>query len=180
MIALHPWRFRVLAALLAVPVLLFAAACGGDDDDSGAAATNTPGASTGFQVVDAWARATTNDVTAVYFTVKNPGVADRLVSVTADVTTNAQLHEVITEGASSKMQEKEGGFEVPANGELVLKSGGYHVMLLDLTKPLNAGDEVHLELTFEHAGVIPVTAPVKDSEGGGMSMSGSSTAPAGH
>lgn len=168
MISTRSWRFRALAALLVVPVLIAAAACGGDDDDTNDT-TTTPGAAAGFQVVDAWARATTNDVSAVYFTVKNPGTADRLVSITADVTENVQMHEVVTEGATSKMQEVAGGFEVPANGELVLSAGGYHIMLLDLKEPLKPGDDVHLELTFEHAGVIPLTAPVQAGEAtGGM------------
>lgn len=52
--------------------------------------------------------------------------------------------------------------DVPAGGVAELKPGGYHVMLLDLTEPLSAGDRIVLTLTFEVAGPIEVTAVVGD------------------
>jgi copper(I)-binding protein len=43
------------------------------------------------------------------------------------------------------------GIDVPAGKTVRLASGGYHLMLLNLQKPLNAGDKVPLQLTFELA-----------------------------
>jgi copper(I)-binding protein len=43
-----------------------------------------------------------------------------------------------------------------------LKPGGFHMMLMGLTRPLKTGDKVQLTLNFEKAGKIPVTAEVKE------------------
>ncbi len=52
--------------------------------------------------------------------------------------------------------------ELPAGEMVELKPGGYHVMLLDLVKPLEVGDEIELTLTFEKAGDRTVTAEVRE------------------
>jgi copper(I)-binding protein len=44
------------------------------------------------------------------------------------------------------------GVELPANRTVKLAPGGYHVMLMDLKRTLNAGERVPLRLTFEWAG----------------------------
>ena len=160
-------RGALLSALVLVVMGLsiVAVSCGGDDDDDNAAATATPAATAGkLSIINPWARTTTNDVTAAYFTVKNSGAEDTLVSVKSNITGMVQLHEVVTEGSTSKMQEKSGGFVVPANGELTLKAGGFHVMLMNLKSPLNVGDKVELEVTFKNAGTVKVTAPVQQGE----------------
>ena len=41
--------------------------------------------------------------------------------------------------------------------------GGYHVMLIDLVKPLEVGQTVPVTLTFAKAGTIEVTATVRAS-----------------
>jgi hypothetical protein len=156
------------ALLLAIAALVVAS-CGGDDDNSAAptrpastvAASTPAGTAGGLAIIGVSVRATTNDVSAAYFTVKNTGPADRLLKAVADVTANVQLHEVVTTGGTAKMQPV-AGLDVPANGQLELKPGGYHVMLLDLKSPLKQGQTVKLELRFEKAGTITVMAPVTD------------------
>ena len=147
--------FSAGAALILAGGLL-AGACGGDDDSTATTTAQATTQATRPTVTDQRARATVNDTTAVYFTVKNVGVADRLVSVKADpaVAGMAQVHETIADGASMKMQEVKAGIEVPANGTLELKPGGYHVMLMNVTKPLSVGDSLKLDLVFEKAGTI--------------------------
>jgi copper(I)-binding protein len=52
-----------------------------------------------------------------------------------------------------QMREVEGGLAVPADQGVELKAGGLlHVMLIDLKKPLKAGDRFPITLTFEKAG----------------------------
>jgi hypothetical protein len=53
----------------------------------------------------------------------------------------------------------------------VLKPGGYHVMLMKLTRPLAAGDEVTLTLDFSDGTTRTLTVPVKTfaEETGGYS-----------
>ena len=163
----------VLLAVLAVPI---AAACG--DDDDGPASTPTPGVE-GVKLGDltlagGWVRTTANDVSAGYMAIHNAGLEDTSVSASSPIAPMVQLHEVVTEGSSSKMQEKEGGFVVPAQGMVELKPGGYHIMLMGLTGPLDEGDEVELTLTFEKAGDITLTLPVQKADGSSMDMDGHS------
>lgn len=167
-------RLAILGALGCILAgMAVVAACGDDDDDGGDdTATTTAAATVGkLSIMDPWVRTTTNDVSAAYITVKNTGLEDTLVSAKANITTMVQLHEVVTEGSTSKMQEKAGGFPVPANGELTLKPGGFHIMLMNLTSPLKEGDKVELELTFKNAGTVKLTAPVRPGEAAtGMDM----------
>jgi len=151
-----------LLLLLAISSALIAVACGGDDDDD-ANGGSTPAATDGTELGDLtisgqWVRTTTNDVAAAYLVVKNTGAADTLVKVSTPLTAMVQLHEVITEGSTSKMQEKPGGFPVPANGMLELKPGGFHIMMMGLEKPVTEGQEVSLTLTFEKAGDVTIVA----------------------
>ena len=157
-------------AVVALGLAVVIAACG--DDDDGASGTPTPVATVGkLSIISPWARTTTNDVTAAYFTVKNAGPEDTLVSVKSNITDIVQIHEVVTSGSTSSMQERPGGLTVPANGEVALRAGGFHVMLMNLKSPLNIGDKVELELTFKNAGTVKVTAPVQQGEAvAGMDM----------
>lgn len=99
---------------------------------------------------------------AAYMVIRNTGSEpDKLIAASTDVAKTVELHTVVEEGGMMRMRQVEGGIEIPANGEVVLKPGGFHVMLIGLTRDLNAGDKVQLTLTFEKAGQIPVTAEVR-------------------
>jgi len=50
---------------------------------------------------------------------------------------------------------------LPAGTSVILKPGGYHVMLLDLVDPLKEGDLLNLTLVFEKAGAIEVEATIE-------------------
>jgi copper(I)-binding protein len=157
-------------AIVALLAALAAVACGGDDDDTGKQQADDGHDHQEFKlgdltIVDPWVRTTTNNVTAAYMTIRSKGAADTLVSASSPIAGMVQLHEVITEGATSKMQEKPGGFPVPAKGSVELKPGGYHVMLMDLKQQPKEGETVELTLKFEKAGEIKITAPVKKAAG---------------
>jgi hypothetical protein len=51
---------------------------------------------------------------------------------------------------------------------LALQPGGYHVMLGDLKRPLQAGDSFPLTLVFEKAGSIEVNVVVESMSAGAM------------
>ncbi|MCX7619288.1 MAG: copper chaperone PCu(A)C [Acidimicrobiales bacterium] len=79
-----------------------------------------------------------------------------------------------TMGMGSSMNEGEGAggstmqmkpvdaIELPAGKTVELKPGGLHVMLIDLTKPLETGSSFELTLRFEKAGTKTVTVTVKE------------------
>ncbi len=100
-------------------------------------------------------------VSAAYMTISNSGgTADKLISATTDVAGAVELHTTEVKDNVAKMQQVQ-SIEVPANGEVQLKSGGYHIMLLNLQRDLQPGDTLTLILTFEKAGKVTVTVPVR-------------------
>jgi len=108
-----------------------------------ARASATPGAETG----------------AAYVSVMVHGGADRLVAVSTPAAKMAGLHKTEEVDGVMKMVHVE-AIDVPANGMLQMKPGGYHIMLMGLKVPLKEGDEIELTLTFEKAGDVTVKAKV--------------------
>ncbi len=99
---------------------------------------------------------------AVYITLVNTGrEADRLVGVQTDVAEAAEIHETKMEGDVVRMQPVTGGVEVPAQGEVVFKPGGYHIMLINLRQDLEVGDRFSLVLEFEKSGTMTLEVEVR-------------------
>ena len=98
---------------------------------------------------------------ASYMTIANSGAADKLIKASTDLAQAAELHTVMNNNGVMEMRPVEGGVEIPANGAVQFKPGGYHVMLIGLTKQLNVGDTVNLKLQFEKAGEVNVVAQVR-------------------
>lgn len=100
---------------------------------------------------------------AVYMLLANKGTAaDRLVAAEADVAKSIEIHETKMEGDMMRMQPVEGGIEVPAGGQVELKPGGYHVMLIGLTRDLNAGEKFPVTLKFASGATLKVEAEVRE------------------
>lgn len=115
------------------------------------------------EVQHAWARATPGGAktAALYMTLVNKGTADdRLVSVSTPVAGRAGLHATTTDNGVMRMRPV-AALDVKPGTPTVLKPGGYHVMLMDLKRPLVAGQSFAVALTFEKAGEIDVTAVVE-------------------
>jgi copper(I)-binding protein len=117
----------------------------------------------GLTIDHPYARATPPGarVGGAYMIVQNAGAkSDRLVRVTSPVAGAVELHTATVEGNLMKMRETS-SLEVPAGGRLTLQPGGYHMMLVDLKRPLAVGDKVPMTLTFEKAGTIDVVVRVE-------------------
>jgi copper(I)-binding protein len=54
------------------------------------------------------------------------------------------------------------GFDIPAQGQIVLEPGGKHIMLVNLNQDLKEGENLNLTLVFEKSGEIKVTVPVRN------------------
>jgi copper(I)-binding protein len=87
---------------------------------------------------------------------------DRLLGGKTDVAPTVEIHETVIEGGLAKMQMLAGGLEVPAQGEVLLEPGSYHLMLIGVTHDLKVGDEVSIELQFEKSGRVTVEARVRE------------------
>ena len=120
----------------------------------------------GDLVIDTpYARATMPNapVSGGYMTIRNTGAtADRLTGGKAPFAGMVQIHEMKMEGEVMKMREIEGGLEIPAGGEVVLKPGGYHVMFMQLSEQLKEGETRDVELTFANAGNIELPFEVRN------------------
>jgi len=64
------------------------------------------------------------------------------------------------EGMVMKMRPV-AGIDLPAGQAVTLQPGGLHIMLVDLAKPLKAGQTFPLTLTFEKAGSKTVNVAVE-------------------
>jgi periplasmic copper chaperone A len=99
---------------------------------------------------------------AAYFTIKNSGTSsDKLLRVEGDAANLIALHQTVTKENSTRMQAVD-SIEIPANGEVELKPGSYHIMLVGIKDNVKLGDWITLTLVFERAGNINVTAEIKN------------------
>lgn len=130
----------------------------------GLAGCQPQGPAAGLTVTGAWVRNSpmAERAGAAYFVIQNSGTqADRLLAVRSDIAATIELHE--TKDMSGMMQMSPvAAIEVPAGGSVALEPGGLHVMLLDLTRTLAAGEKVTLTLDFETEADLVVEAEVRD------------------
>lgn len=112
-------------------------------------------------VSNPFARATAGKATAggSFLTIMNAGDADRLLAASTKVGAVNELHTHIKEGDVMKMRQVE-YIDIPSHGMVELKPGGYHIMMMQLDKPLKEGEKFPLELTFEKAGTVTVEVSV--------------------
>lgn len=103
-------------------------------------------------VKDAWIRGTVAQQKATGLFAQISSVqGSRLVGVSSPVAGVAEVHEMAMEGNVMKMRALPNGLALPAGQTVELKPGGYHVMLMDLKQPLEAGSTVPVTLVFEGA-----------------------------
>lgn len=100
-------------------------------------------------VRDAWIRGTVQGQSATGAFMELSAKADaRLVAASSPVAKVAEVHNMRMESGVMRMFPV-AGIDIPAGKSVRLASGGYHVMLMQIDKPLNPGDKVPLLLTFE-------------------------------
>lgn len=112
-----------------------------------------------LNITQPWSRATPKgaSVAGGYFTVTNTGsAADRLVGGSSEAAGRFEVHEMSMDGGVMKMREVKGGLEIKPGAKVELKPGSYHVMLMELKSPLQAGQRVKGTLMFEKAGKVDV------------------------
>lgn len=132
----------------------------------GCSGSGSSGGTSVIRVTDAWAWPTSGtEVGGVYMTIENTGSgADRLVGLSTDAAESASVHESKSDASGMmSMQPVEGGLEVPANGSVSLKPGGYHVMLMNLKSPLVADATFKLTLKFQSGQAVTVDVTVKNN-----------------
>jgi copper(I)-binding protein len=117
-----------------------------------------------LSVQDAWARPSIGNAPngVVYLKISNKGdKADKLVGASAAVAKRAGFHATLMEGGVMKMRHSGHGIAVPAKGAVELKPGGFHVMLMGLTRKLSTGEKFDIILKFEHQGDVKIPVEIK-------------------
>ncbi len=155
---------------IALVVLLLAACSGGG------------GGGDGITVSDAWSRPSpmVAGAGAAYMVIQNTGAgADALIDASSDVAETVEVHETVdmssampmgspgaptdtTSGGSMMGMQRVDRVDIPAGGMVELKPGGYHIMLIGLTRELQVGEQIQIRLQFEQAGEIMVTAEIRE------------------
>ncbi|GAA3189358.1 copper chaperone PCu(A)C [Streptomyces ramulosus] len=100
----------------------------------------------------------TDKMAGAFLTVENTGGADKLTSVTSDLSDDVSLH--TTKGNA---MEHVSSLPVPADGALKLASGGDHIMFMGLKHKPAEGEKVTVQLHFAKADAITVQVPVKSA-----------------
>lgn len=110
----------------------------------------------------AWARATPPGmaVAAVYLTLVGGPQADRLIGAATPRAAMTQIH-VVSEAEGMARMRPAAGIDVPARKSVALAPQDTHIMLMDLPRPLVAGERFPLTLQFQQAGRIDVSVEVR-------------------
>ena len=98
---------------------------------------------------DAWVRGTVpaQKTTGAFLTLHSTDHA-RIVAIRSPAARSVEIHSSEMENGVMRMQAMDDFLLLPGKS-VELKPGGYHVMLMGLTRPLAAGDEVPLTFVIE-------------------------------
>jgi len=136
-------------------------------------------------VRDAWVRGTVPGMKATGAFMRIESRSDtRLVAAASPAAPVVEIHEMAMVDNVMRMRAIP-GLSVPAGKPLELRPGGYHVMLMDLPRPLERGSTVPITLTFQSADgrreTVKVSAEVRPlASGAPPTQGGASSVGHGH
>lgn len=101
---------------------------------------------------DAWVRGTVASqmATGAYMKLRSTEDA-KVVAAASPAAAVVEIHEMAMKDNVMTMRAVP-ALALPAGKTVEMKPNGYHVMLMDLAKPLKAGERVPIELTVESKG----------------------------
>ena len=153
-------RNILAASTLAGAILL--TACNSEPGPE--APSEAEAATSEIAITGAWSRETAEGQNAggAFMTIANSGAADdRLTGGSSPVAGDVQIHTVDMTDGVMRMRELEDGLDVPAGGSVTLKPGSFHIMLMQLDRPLQQGEAVPVTLTFEKAGPVEIDLAIQ-------------------
>lgn len=172
-------KTRTTTALTALAIAAFAlTGCTANTPEESATAP----ASDSVTITHTWVKTADDGMSAAFGELANIGSQDvTVISVTSESSTELELHETVeNESGEMVMREKSGGFTIPAGKSLLLEPGGNHIMLMNLTAPIMAGNEITFTLTFSDGSTATFTAPAKDYSGANENYEGDDMDMSGH
>ena len=114
-------------------------------------------------VTSPWTRATPGGakIAGGYLKVTNNGTsADRFIGAKSAAADRVEIHEMSMNDGVMKMRPLPNGLEIKPGETVELKSGGYHLMFMDLKQPLKQGDSFKTTLQFQKTGSLDVNFAV--------------------
>jgi copper(I)-binding protein len=118
----------------------------------------------------AWIRVMPGNLPAgAYVVLENRGDHPvSLRSASSEAYGDVMLHKSSTEGGMGRMEMAE-SLSIPAHGKAALAPGGYHLMLMQATHPVQVGDKVKISLKFADGSALDTdfaAMPANTVEGG--------------
>jgi periplasmic copper chaperone A len=117
-----------------------------------------------IEIVNPWSRATPKGATvaAGYATLRNNGATpDRLIGGSTEAGKRVEIHTMEMDQGVMRMRELKSGLEIRPGQTVELKPGSFHLMFVDLARPLQKGDRIKGTLVFERAGKVDVDYAVE-------------------
>lgn len=129
-----------------------------------AAAMSLPAAARDLQkgpikIEQPWTRVTPRGakVGGGFVKITNTGATpDRLAAIKTDVSGVVEIHEMKMVDGVMKMRAIDRGIDLAPGKTVELRPGGYHIMFIDLKKPIAKDTPVKATLVFEKAGEVEV------------------------
>jgi len=122
---------------------------------------------TDILVTQSWVQAmpASQTTSAAYMTIENksPNSELVLVSASSDIADAVELHQMSEMNGMMKMA-KVSDIRIPAQSKVSLGPGGFHIMLINLKKPVNKGDIIPITLHFHDGRAIMVKVEARDDQ----------------
>ena len=131
-------------------------------EDSASAGVAVKNAAESITITNAIIRATApgQKVSGAFMILENTSETPySLTSASFDAAGMVEIHETSEQGGLMRMRQVM-QIDIPANGSVELKPGGYHIMLMGLEKALTAGTTETLTLVFSDNSQKTVAASV--------------------
>lgn len=116
-----------------------------------------------IEIKEAYVRATPpgGAVTAAFASITNNLDKDvDLLSVEGDFAKTFELHDMDMSGGVMKMR-KLSSITIKRHSTIKLKSGGLHIMIFDLKKPLNRDQKYSLKFNFSNKESLLISVPIE-------------------
>ncbi len=112
-------------------------------------------------IQSAWARPTVTGQTGTgAFMRLTSKDGARVIGASSAVAGVVEIHEMKMDGNVMRMRAI-AGLDLPPGSVVELRPGGYHMMLMDLKRPLAVGEKIKVELRLEMRNKKLVTQPVE-------------------
>ena len=102
-------------------------------------------------------------VMAAYMEIENETRQDRqAVSMQCKEFERAEFHRTVEKDGMARMEHQQ-ALNIPADSELALEPGGYHIMLFNPARHLLAGDKTSCSIKFDDGTTISIDLKIRKS-----------------